>query len=483
MDKLLHRMAWTATVAFLLVATWAQVVRAEEADQPDEYYALMKVLVDTFEQIDRNYVKDVDRRELVEAAVRGMLAELDPYSDYISPDDLTKFTEAVEQEFGGVGIQVQWQPEDRSILVMTPFPGSPAYKAGVRAGDRIVEIEGKPVKEFPSGEEIDTAVKMLKGKPGVEVTVGVKHLDSDDIETVKMTRDVIQLDTVMGDQHEADGTWNFMLDSETKIGYLRITHFTKRTASELQSALRKLREQGMEGLVLDLRFNPGGLLQAAVEVCDLFVDKGMIVSTEGRNVKPQKWTAKPFGTFKDFPMAVLVNRYSASASEIVSACLQDHDRAVVVGERTWGKGSVQNVVELEGGESALKLTTAAYHRPSGKNIHRFPNAEEDDEWGVMPNDEFLIEFTPKELSEYHVYRQQRDLPPETAPERKEFDDRQLAKALEYLAEQLSEGEEPAAEEGSKAADATDKADAPVKESKDAASLPLMLLRRLKTFHA
>ncbi|MCA9054521.1 MAG: S41 family peptidase [Planctomycetaceae bacterium] len=480
MDKLLQRMAWSATVAFLVVAAWAQVVRAEdEQKQPDEYYALMKVLVDTFEQIDRNYVKDVDRRELVEAAVRGMLAELDPYSDYISPDDLTKFTEAVEQEFGGVGIQVQWNPDDRSIMVMTPFPGSPAYKAGVRAGDKIVEIEGEQVKDFPTGEEISTAVGLLKGPPGVEVTVGVRHLDSEEVETVKMTRDVIRLDTVMGDQHKADGSWNFILDGESKIGYLRITHFTKRTASELQTALRQLRDQGMKGLVLDLRFNPGGLLQAAVEVCDLFIENGMIVSTEGRNVKPQKWTAKPLSTFKDFPMAVLVNRYSASASEIVSACLQDHHRAVVVGERTWGKGSVQNVVELEGGHSALKLTTAAYHRPSGKNIHRFPNAEESDEWGVMPDTEFLIEFTPKELSEYHSYRQKRDLPPESVPERPEFDDRQLAKALEYISEQLTKDQQTVEKP---AGEAADNPPAPAEKSKDAAALPIQFLRIPRTFH-
>lgn len=478
MDKLLPRVAWMATIVFLSAAAWAQVVRAEDDQQSDQYYELMKVLVDSFEQIDRNYVKDVDRRELVEAAVHGMLSKLDPYSDYISPEELTKFTEAVEQEFGGVGIQVQWNAEERSIVVMTPFPGSPAYKAGVRAGDRIVEIGGKPVKDFPAGEEIETAVGLLKGAAGVEVSVGVKHLGSDEMETVKMTRDVIRLDTVMGDQHEADGAWDFMLDDETKIGYLRITHFTKRTATELRDALRKLKDQGMQGLVLDLRFNPGGLLQAAVEVCDLFIDDGLIVSTEGRNVKPQEWFAKPFGTFKDFPMAVLVNRYSASASEIVSACLQDHQRAVVIGERTWGKGSVQNVVELEGGQSALKLTTAAYHRPSGKNIHRFPDAKDTDEWGVSPDGDFLVKFSDEEMRDYHLYRQKRDLPVESQPERPEFDDSQLARALKYLAEQMQSADKPEAE-----ADAAEKDEpAPAKENKDAAAIPL-LLPRLKIFNA
>lgn len=476
METMFHRVAWTATAFFLSVAVWAQSVRAEDEAKPDEYYALMKVLVDSFEQIDRNYVKDVDRREIVEAAVRGMLSKLDPYSDYISPEDLAKFTEAVEQEFGGVGIQVHFDKEHRNIEVMTPFPGSPAYKAGIRAGDRLVEIGGKPVADFPEGREIETAVELLKGEPGIEVTVGVKHPGKDEIETVKMTREIIVLDTVLGDSHKPDGAWNFMLDDEKKVGYIRITHFTRRTASELRNALRTLRGDGMKSLVLDLRFNPGGLLQSAVEVCDLFIEKGIIVSTEGRNVPAQKWSAKPFGTFSEFPVAVLVNRYSASASEIVSACLQDHQRAVVVGERTWGKGSVQNVVELESGQSALKLTTAAYHRPSGKNIHRFPNSKESDEWGVMPDEGYLVRFTMAQLRSYQEDRAKRDVLTEK-PVASDFDDLQLKKALDYLASRMSpkedkgEKKEPSEE---KPADskAADKGKAP---AKDAAAIPFPLM--------
>jgi carboxyl-terminal processing protease len=481
MGKLWQRAAWMAAVACMSIVVWSQGLRGDEPAKADEYYVLMKVLVDSFEQIDRNYVKDVDRRELVEAAVRGMLSKLDPYSDYISPEELTKFTEAVEQEFGGVGIQVQFDPEQRNIIVMTPFPGSPAYKAGVRAGDRIIEIEGKPVKDFPSGAEIQSAVNLLKGQPGVEVTIVLKRLGTGDTETVKMTRDVIRLDTVLGDRHEADGSWDFMIDDEQRIGYLRISHFTKRTAAELRDALQKLKAQGMRGLVLDLRFNPGGLLQAAVEVCDLFIDQGLIVRTDGRNVKPQEWFAKPFGTFKDFPLAVIVNRYSASASEIVSACLQDHQRAVIVGERTWGKGSVQNVVELEGGQSALKLTTATYHRPSGKNIHRFPNADENAEWGVTPNEGYVVRFSDEELIAYNRFRQNRDLPQETASELPTFEDKQLGKALEYIREQLSSGKTPPAEK-SEAGDAPPAPAPETKDSKDAAALPL-LLPRLRFFHA
>jgi carboxyl-terminal processing protease len=403
----------------------------------DEYYELMRVFVDTFEQIDRNYVKDVDRRQLIEAAVHGMLSKLDPYSDYYNPSELPHFQEEIEQEFGGVGIQVHWDAEHREILVMTPLPGSPAYAAGIRAGDRIIEIEGKPVREFPEGREIQQAVDLLKGDPGVEVAVTVKHPASNEPEKISLKRAIIQLDTVLGDTRNPDGTWNFLLDGHDKIGYIRLTHFTKRSAEELRTALQSLRDQELRGLVLDLRYNPGGLLQAAVEVSDMFVESGVIVSTEGRNSHERKWYAKKFGTYSGFPMAILINHFSASASEIVSACLQDHSRAIVVGERSWGKGSVQNVIELEGGDSALKLTTASYHRPSGKNIHRFPGATDADEWGVKPNDEFEVPFTLEQALKYQEYRRDRDLPPSGGAAPAEFSDSQLQKAIEAVEQQLA----------------------------------------------
>ncbi len=489
-----QRAAWGLTLVMLLSACVTRIVRSEEpqaepaadpatdAETTDDDYALMQVFVDTFEQIDRNYVKGVDRRQLIEAAIRGMLAELDPYSNYISPEDLSGFNEDVEQEFGGIGIQVQYKPDSHQLVVMTPLPGSPAFRAGVLAGDTIVEIEGQPVSEFPKNKELQTAVSMLKGKPGVEVTIGVVHLGSTEIEQIKITREVIRLKTVLGSRYRSDGTWDYLLDDEDKIGYIRISHFSRRTAEELRNALRELKKAGMQGLVLDLRFNPGGLLTAAVEVSDLFIESGKIVSTKGRNTAEQIRSAKKFGTYSGFPMAVLVNRFSASASEIVSAALQDHKRAIVVGERTWGKGSVQNVIEIEDGSSALKLTTASYHRPSGKNIHRFPDSKEEDEWGVMPDEGYRIRFSNQQM--LGLNRSQRDrevIRPEPAEkeatdepetgeeatddaEEPEFVDTQLAKALEYIHEQLhpEKADEEPAPEGDKP-----KPDA---ESKDAASV-------------
>lgn len=468
MENPLRQVVWMAAIALVLLvggvsAQTEEPAPAEASEEPaaeaeapaapegseDEYYQLMRVFVDTFEQIDRNYVKDVNRRELVEAAVRGMLSRLDPYSDYIGPDDLEHFTEAVEQEFGGIGIQVRWDPEKREIEVTAPLPGSPAYEAGIHAGDRLVEIEGKPVTEFPMDRELATAVQMLKGDAGVDVTIGIKHQGSDEIEHITLTRAIIQLDTVLGDTRNSDGTWNFMLDNEKKIGYIRLTHFTRRSPEEMRKALQLLKDQGMEALILDLRYNPGGLLTAAVEIADIFIEDGVIVSTDGRNSRERSWYAKKFGTYSGFPMAVLINRLSASASEILSACLQDHNRAVVVGERSWGKGSVQNVIELEGGDSALKLTTASYHRPSGKNIHRFPGATEEDEWGVSPNDGYLVSFSDTEAEQYQRYRRDRDLPGGESAPAEEFVDTQLQKALEYVAGEL---EKPEASEESKPED-------------------------------
>ena len=419
---------------------------AKPANREEQYFELMRVFADTFEQIDRNYVKDVDRRKLVEAALKGMMEELDPYSNYISPDDVARFTQQIEQEFSGIGIQVTIDPGTQRLTVTSPLPGTPAYKAGVRAGDTIMDINGKTTEKMT----VDGAVKVLKGKEGEEVTIGVLHQGSSQVEHLKMPRAKIHVPTVQGDSYKPDGNWNFMVDSEKKIGYVRLTAFSRNTGSELKKALTELKSQGMKGLVLDLRFNPGGLLTTAVEVADLFLEEGKIVSTKGRNTEERTQFARRAGTFSGFPMAVLVNRYSASASEIVSAALQDHKRAIIVGERTWGKGSVQNVIELEGGKSQLKLTTASYHRPSGKNIHRFPDSKETDEWGVMPDDNYGVRFSPEEMSGYQEYRRQRDVLSKEGPPKSNFVDRQLARAEEYVIEQIT---------GEKKSDATAKADA------------------------
>lgn len=395
--------AWIAWAEQPPAATKKKEAGKTERLLDDETYELYKIFAETMFQVEQNYVKDINRRELMESAIRGVLEKLDPYSNYISPEEISRFKTSVESQFGGIGIQVT--TEQGLLKVLSPLVGSPAYRAGIQAGDAIVEIGGKSAQ----GITIDEAVKQLKGEPGTSVTVTVQHEGTRQRETVTLTREIIHVETVMGDRRKNDDSWDFMLDADKKIGLIRITAFSRDTAEQVEAAVKQLKQQQLKGLIIDLRFNPGGLLKSATDIADLFLTDGVIVTTRGRNTAPREVQARKSGTYEGFPIAVLVNRFSASASEIVSAALQDHDRAVVIGERTWGKGSVQNVIDLEEGKSALKLTTASYWRPNGKNIHRFPDSKETDEWGVMPSPGFELKLSDSELGDLVRVRRERDM--------------------------------------------------------------------------
>lgn len=471
-SRLQRAKGFVLAVLLLTAMTAPQIVvpegaRSLHAADDSEYYELMKLFVDTFEEIDRNYVKPVDRKELVESALQGMLSKLDPYSSYLNDEDKSRFDQEVDQEFGGIGIQVNVDPRTRYLMVMTPLPGTPAYKAGILAGDRIIQINGKNVAEFPEGQEMDTAVRLMRGKPGETVQLQVLHEGSETPTDITVERAIIKTLTVLGDHYNDDGTWSYFVQDNPKIAYLRLTHFSKFSVEEMQEALEAVTRDGMQGLILDLRFNPGGLLTAATAIADQFVESGVIVSTIGRNTEPQVVQAKKAGTFSGFPMVVLINRYSASASEIVSACLQDHHRAVVIGERSWGKGSVQNLIPFGSDRGALKLTTASYHRPSGKNIHRFPDSKPTDEWGVSPDAGYLLDMTVEQMRDYLEDRQKLDILRSGASRAERTDvDPQLAKAVEYLVGQVTG--KSAGESDKAPADATKptQPDAPKDAAKD-----------------
>jgi carboxyl-terminal processing protease len=433
-----------------------------QADDKDDY-ELMRLFAETFQQIETNYVRDVDRRELMEAAIQGMLKHLDQYSNFIPPQEVGRFNQMVDQEFGGIGVTLNYDPNSGSLVVISPLPGTPAYRAGIRAGDRIVAIEGETTNEI----RLSQAVKKLQGPVGRPVTISVIQDDDTEPRIIKLVRQLIKAPTVRGDHYREDGEWEFMLEGEPKIGLIRLSHFSRFTAEEVQEAVEGLVERDVQGLVVDLRFNPGGLLEAAIRMADMFLDHGNIVSVRGRNVPERSWDAKKGGTFPNFPMAILVNNYSASASEVLSACLQDNKRAVIIGERTWGKGSVQNVIQMEDGESALKLTTASYHRPSGVNIHRFPEMLKSDEWGVTPDQGYEIDFSRDDWRAWRVDRDRRDVfhhkdeEPEDASEQVAFVDTQLNKGLEYIKQQLSPSKPAIAESTDSAPKQSERADAAV----------------------
>jgi len=375
------------------------------AKPKDEMLELYGLFVDAVEQVESHYVRPVDRRELLESALKGMLQNLDPHSSFINTSDWKQFKKQIEGRFGGIGIQVGMDQELSRLKVIAPMVGTPAYNGGVMPGDVIMEIDGASTE----GMTPDKAVEVLTGQPGTEVTLTVLHED-EKTEKIKLHRAIIDVPSVLGDRRKADDSWDFMYDKDQKIGYVRITSFIQNTAEELKKALVDLKADGLRGLVIDLRDNPGGLLGAAVEISDLFVSDGLIVSTKGRNTVSKTYEAQREGTFEDFPIVVLVNQNSASAAEIVSACLQDHKRAKVVGQRTYGKGSVQNIIELEDGNSVLKLTVATYQRPSGKNIHRFKNAKPSDEWGVSPDPGLEVKLFPgPDYEKWYFGRHDRDV--------------------------------------------------------------------------
>jgi carboxyl-terminal processing protease len=343
---------------------------------------------------------------LVAEFADGAFGQLDQFSTVLWPSDLDDFKRTTQGEFSGVGIQIQSDP-DGSLKVVQPLPDSPAIKAGIKPGDVITRIDGKSAK----GISTNQAVKTITGTAGTTVILTVRSLD-DSVHDYNLTRQTITVASIKGWTPQGDG-WNYFIDPDQKIAYMRLTNFAGNTPKEMNAAIEQMKAGGARGIILDLRFDPGGLLSAATEIADRFLHDGVIVSTRpdrDTGNPPTVAVAKPDADDIDLPLVILVNQYSASASEIVSGALKDQKRAILVGERTFGKGSVQMLFPLADKSAYFKLTTSHYYLPSGRCIHREENSTE---WGVDPD--VTVQMTPEQMGAAITARQDLDIPKEFQP--------------------------------------------------------------------
>jgi len=321
-----------------------------KASTHDTYQSL-EVFSNVLSLIQKNYVEEVDTTDVLQGAIKGMLASLDPHSSYLKPDDFKELTLETKGSFTGIGIEITMK--DSVLTVVSPIEGTPGDRAGLKAGDKILRIE----KELTKDMSLMEAVKKLRGPKGTEVTISVHREGWNDLKNFTLVRDVIPLHSVKSKVLEPG------------YAYVRISNFQANTTKDFKDAMKELADRGkVRGLIIDLRNNPGGLLAQSVKISDIFIDDGIIVSTKGR-VKEQntEYLARPDSEHHDYPIVVLVNGGSASASEIVAGALQDHKQAIIVGTKTFGKGSVQTIIPMSNG-AGLRLTTARYYTPSGRSI-------------------------------------------------------------------------------------------------------------------
>ena len=344
----MHRLKFAAVLAAVIVLVPLGISAQENRS---ETYRQLKLFGDVFERVRADYVEDVSDERLIELAIQGMLSSLDPHSSYLNADSFRDMRVQTKGEFGGLGIEVTM--ENGFVKVVSPIDDTPAFRAGIEAGDLITHLDAKPVL----GLTLNEAVDMMRGPVNSDIILTIRRNGREPFD-VSITRDIIKITSVRS-------------RTEENIAYIRITTFNEQTAPGLEAELNKRRDElgdGLQGILLDLRNNPGGLLDQAIAVSDAFLDKGEIVSTRGRDTEEgQRFNARPGDLAEGLPVVVLINAGSASASEIVAGALQDHRRAIIMGDPSFGKGSVQTIIPLPG-HGAMRLTTSRYYTPSGTSI-------------------------------------------------------------------------------------------------------------------
>lgn len=405
--------------------------------------------------------EDLDGQKDLTITLQRMLGKLDPHTTYFDPETTEKMRREIESRFTGIGVQIRKDLASDQLLVVTPIKGSPAYRAGLWAGDIVTRIKrevdslgnalsDQQEKDVPTkGMPVNRAVKLIQGQSGSKVILTIKREGRAEEFDVPIIRAEIEVESVLGAKRKNDDSWDYVIDHENKIGYIRLTSFARTSAKDMQRIMVDLvTKEKIKGFVLDLRFNPGGLLDAAVQITDLFIGDGTIVSIRPRADigREKRFKGQWEGSLLGFPMVCLINGYSASGSEIVSAALQDHERARIFGERSYGKGSVQNLLDFDifdtktntTQKAEIKLTTATFWRPSGKNLNKASTSGKDeDTWGVTPDT--TTKLTAKErrdLAEYQRNLETIERPDRRGKEKSDFKDRQLDAALEYLRGQI-----------------------------------------------
>lgn len=399
-----------------------------------EHHKVAGKLGTAIQLVKDNYVEEIETNDLYEAAMQGLVSQLDQFSEYIPPSKFSEFQSVIEQQFGGLGILIEGPPAVPQLTVIAPIPGTPAFEAGMQPGDVITHIGEQSTK----GLQANDATQLMRGPVGESVDLKIQRLGESQPISLSVRRADIQVDSIYGDRIRADSSWDYFLEEDARIAYIRITLFGERTLLEFQQALDKVRDAA-QAVVIDLRFNPGGILPASVHMCDMLVDHGTIVSTRGRHgvIQTEFKANAEVSIDLSVPLVVLVNDQSASASEIMAGCLQDLGRAKIAGSRTYGKGTVQQVFPLEGENTALKFTTARFYRPSGLNIHRTEDMKPSDTWGVSPDPS--LELKANDVQELYLnlrWRHRGDPRLMTAPERPPTPafagDPQLQMVVKYL---------------------------------------------------